>query len=152
MLWRKSMASSKNKSWNQAGNVPDMSSIVQRKNAIDFAAEQYNVAVNEYNAAVEQYKSENPDVNVEAILSEQKKFLPVLVHLSNRELDKFITYAKDQGTRMSIHDMENGVLAAGRKDMENGLAEILNSLKFETAVCPDCNKQMKNHGLSKKKL
>jgi hypothetical protein len=146
------MASSKNKSGNQAGNVPDMSSIVQRKNTLDFAAEQYNSAVNEYNAAVEQYKSENPDVDVEAILSEQKKFLPVLAHLSNRELDKFVTYAKNQGTKMSFHDMENGVLAAGRKDMQDGLTDILDSIKFSSPVCPDCNKKMENRGRSKKKF
>ena len=50
------MANSKNKSRNQAGNVPDMSLIVQRKNAIDFLADKYDIAViavNEYNAAVE---------------------------------------------------------------------------------------------------
>jgi len=145
------MASSKNKGGNQAGNVSDVSSIVQRKKAIDFLAEQYNIAVNEYNAAVEQYKSANPDVDVEAILSEQKKFLPVLDHLSNRELDKFVTYAKNQGTEMSFHDIENGVLAAGRKDMQNGLTEILDSIKFESSVCPECNKKMENRGRSKKK-
>jgi hypothetical protein len=139
------MTTNKNKRVNQAGNVPNMSAIVKKRNAM-------NVAVEEYNAAVEQYKVENPDIDVEAILSKQKKLLPALDQISNRELDKFITFAKNQGQNMSFQDMETGVLVAGRKDMQNGLTEILDSIKFTTPVCPECNEKMTNRGRSKKKV
>jgi hypothetical protein len=129
---------------NQADNTQDMSLIVQKMNAMRFAIEQYHVAV-------EQYKAENPDIDVEALLSKQKELLPILGHLPHRELDKFITYAKEQGTNIPFQAMEMGVLAAGRKDMQNGLAEILDSLKFGKPVCPECNEKMDNRGRNKKK-
>jgi predicted methyltransferase MtxX (methanogen marker protein 4) len=139
------MATNRKAKGNQTGNAQDISSIVQGIHAIRSAVEQYNVAV-------EQYKVKNPDIDVELILSKQKEFLPVLGMLSNRELDKFITHAKKQGTKMNIHEMEMGILAAGRTDMQNGLAEILDSLKFDKPICPECNEKMENRGRSKKKL
>jgi hypothetical protein len=102
--------------------------------------------------AIEQYKTENPDVDIDAILSEHKEALPVLRLIQNRELDKFITYAKEQGTRIPFDSVEMGVLAAGRKDMQNGLAEILNSLELGKPICPECNEKMDNRGRSKKKF
>ena len=101
--------------------------------------------------AIGQYKAENPDVDVDAILSEQSGLLPMLGLLSNRELDKFISYAKEQGTRMPFQAMEMGVLAAGRKDMQNGLAEILDSMAFDKPGCNECNEEMDDRGRSKKK-
>lgn len=108
-------------------------------------------AIEQYNAAVAQYKAENPDIDVEALLSEQKALLPTLGLLSNRELDKFISYAKEQGTKMSFDAMEMGILSAGRKDMQTGLAEILDSMKFGKPVCSACNEEMNNRDRSKKK-
>ena len=138
------MANNRSAKGNQASSAKDMSLIVQRIKAISLAVEQYN-------AAVEQYKAENPGVDIEALLSEQKRLLPIMDLLSNRELDKFINYAKEQGTRMPFQEMEMGVLAAGRKDMQNGLAEIVDSIKFNKPVCPECNEEMNDRGRSKKK-
>ena len=107
--------------------------------------------VNEALIAVEQLKAENPDVDVDAILSAQNEMYPTLRLLAGRELDKFVAYAKEQGTEMPFGSMEMGVLAAGRKDMQNGLAEILNSLKFEKPECPECEEGMDNRGRSEKK-
>ena len=159
------MANNRKGRGNQTGNAQDMSFIVQKINEMHFAAEQYNIATNQYNVAmkqcniaVKQYKEENPDIDVEALLSEEKDLIPtcppvrqVLGLLPNRELDKFISYAQKQGTKMSFDAMEMGVLAAGRTDMQNGLAQILNALEFDTPVCPECNKEMKYRGRSKKK-
>jgi hypothetical protein len=131
------MANNKKERGKQTGNVQDMSFIVQK--------------INETRFAIDQYKAENPNIDVEALLSEQKDLLPILGLLPNRELDKFISYAKKQGTKMSFHEMEKGVLAAGREEMQSGLAEILNILEFDTPVCPECNKKMRNRGRSKKK-
>jgi hypothetical protein len=139
------MVKNKKAKGNQADNGQNMTLIVQKMNALCFDAEQYN-------AAVAQYKAENPDIDVEAILSKEKDLLPILGLLPNRELDKFISYAKEQGTKMPFKDMEMGVLAAGRTDMQNGLAEILDSIKFDTPICPECNEKMENRGRSKKKL
>jgi len=145
------MANNRGKRSNQVGNTQDISSIMQKMNAVRLAVEQHKTAVEQYEAAVEQYKGENPGVDVEAILSEQQELLPALKMLSNRELDKFITYAKEQGTRMSFQAMETGILAAGRKDMQQGLAEILDTLEFEKSACTECNEEMDNRGRSKKK-
>ena len=108
--------------------------------------------INEALKAVEQYKAENPGVDVDAILSAQNDLYPILRRLSNREVDKFVAHAKEQGTRMPFDSMETGILEAGRKDMQNGLAEILDSLKFEKPACPECDEGMDNRGRSKKKL
>jgi predicted lactoylglutathione lyase len=102
--------------------------------------------------AMEQYKVKHPDFDLEAALSERKELLLALQLLKKRELDKFVVYAKEQGTKMSFDAMEMGVLTAGRKDMQDGLAEIVNSLKFEVPVCSECDEKMNNRGLSKKKL
>jgi len=102
--------------------------------------------------AMEHYKAENPDLDMDALLSKYETLQHVHGLISKRELDKFVTYAKEQGTRMSFDSMEMGVLNAGRKDMQNGLAEILNSLKFEKPICPECDEEMVNHGLQKKTL
>jgi hypothetical protein len=104
------------------------------------------------NIAIEQYKAENPDVDVEAIMSEYNRLQLGLGVLQSRELDKFIAYAKEQGTKMSFDAMETGVLAAGRKDMQSGLGEILNSLKFDRPACLECGEELDNRGLSKKKV
>jgi hypothetical protein len=102
------------------------------------------------NAAIEDYKANNPDIDVEEIISKHSDLLPELSMLRKRELDKFIVYAKEQGTKMSFDAMEMGVLAAGRKDMQNGLAEIANSVKFDKPTCPECGEEMNDRGRSKK--
>ena len=107
--------------------------------------------INEISLAIECYKAENPDDDVEAILSEQKELLPTLKLLENRELDKFIARAKEQGTKMPFRELEMGILSAGRKDMQNGLAEILDSIKFSKPICTECDEVMDNRGRSKKK-
>ena len=108
--------------------------------------------LNEALNAVEQYKTENPEVDVDIILSAQNELYPILKRLSSRELDKFVTYAKEQGTKMPFDSMEMGILAAGRRDMQDGLAEIVNSLKFEKPTCSKCDEGMDNRGRSKKKI
>lgn len=124
--------------------------IDKRSNALDKLAILQNV--NEaINSAIEQYKAENPDIDVEAILSEYKELVPILNLMPNRELDKFVAQAKKQGTKMTFDEMEMGVLNAGRKDMQNGLTEIVNSLKFDKPVCPECGEEKDNRGKSKKK-
>jgi len=102
--------------------------------------------------AIEQYKAENPGADVEALLTGQAGLIPALGQMSSREVDKFVAYAKGQGTRMPFDSMEMGILAAGRKDMQNGLAEILNTLKFDKPECSECGEAMDNRGRSKKKL
>ena len=122
--------------------LDDVSAIIQKAN------QEANQAISN---AIEQYKAENPGIDVEAILSEQKRLLSNLKQLPIRELDKFVAYAKEQGTEMPFDSMEMGVLAAGRKDMQNGLAEILNSLEFGKPICPECGEEKDNRGRSKKK-
>ena len=107
-------------------------------------------AADNFHMILERFKSEHPNADVEAILSEHGDLLPTLRLLQNRELDRFVDYAKEQGTKMSFSDMELGVLAAGRKDMQNGLSEIVDSLKFEKPVCPECGDKEDNRGRSKK--
>jgi hypothetical protein len=131
------MAKNKEEKGNQASKSQDITSIVQR--------------INEIGMAIEQYKAENPDIDVEALLSGQKELLPVLRLLPNRELDRFVAHAKEQGTKMPFQAMEMGVLVAGRKDMQSGLAEILNSIKSGKPVCPECSEGMDDRGRSKKK-
>jgi len=114
--------------------------------------ENANEAASNANKAVEQYKSENPGVDVEALLSEHKRLAPIFEQISSRELDKFVEYAKEQGAKMSFDSMEMGIVAAGRKDMQNGLAEILNTMDTVNPTCPECDEEMKNCGRSKKKL
>jgi len=101
--------------------------------------------------AIELLKSKNPGVDVNAILAAQSELYPALKLLSNREVDRFVAYAKEQGTKMPFHQMEMGMLAAGRKDMQNGLAEVANSLKFPVPSCEECYDGMDNRGRSKKK-
>jgi hypothetical protein len=96
------------------------------------------------------YIGEDPDADVAAMLAEKSELQPTLGVLSNRELEKFILRAKSEGLEMPFGDMEMGVLAAGRKDMQNGLAEILNSLKFDKPDCPECDDGMDNLGRIKK--
>jgi hypothetical protein len=66
------------------------------------------------------------------------------------ELNKFIDYAKSQGTSISFSAMEQGILAAGRQDMQNGLSELADSLKFEKQTCGECEKTLDNRGRGKK--
>jgi len=130
------MKKNKNVKGKQVGHTQDMSLIVQM--------------ISEVSLAIEQYKAENPDVDVEAALAEHKELLPVLGLLPSRELSGFVAYAKEQGTKMPFDEMEMGVLAAGRKDMQNGLTEILDSLKFNKPTCSECGENMDNRGRGKK--
>jgi uncharacterized protein (UPF0264 family) len=100
---------------------------------------------------VGQFKAENPDVDINEILLEHKELKSVFEHVRNQELAKFTAYAKEQGTRMSFSEMEMGILAAGRKDMQNSLAELAESLKFDTPVCSEDGTNMRDCGLVKKK-
>jgi len=137
------MANNRKTRGNQADDTQDIFSLFQKRNALRLCLEEYNLAV-------EEYKSKNPDIDVEAFLSEQKELLPIPVLLPNRELDKFMIYAKGQGTKMSFQAMEIGILTAGRKDMQNGLAELLDSMAFDQPVCSECNEKMENRGRNKK--
>lgn len=127
---------------NPSNNDKNMNALIQMIN---------DAAKEAANKVIEQYKTENPDVDVDAILAEYKGSLPTIYSLQTQELDKFVTYAKKQGTKIPFASMEMGVLAAGRKDMQKGLAEILNSLKFDKPICNECDEEMDNRGRSKKK-
>jgi len=123
----------------------NMSAIVQKISEL-------SVSIEQLNATIEQYKADNPDVDVDAILSERMELLPMLGFAQRQELHRFVEHAKEQGTKMSFDAMEMGVLAAGRKDMQNGLAEIVNSLKFDKPICPECGEGTDDRGRSKKKF
>ena len=71
--------------------------------------------INKANEAIEQYKKENPGVDVESLLSEQRSQPLECGEIARSELDKFISYAKKQGMKMPFDAMETGILAAGRK-------------------------------------
>ena len=111
-----------------------------------------NVAVENANEAIEQFKIENPGVDVEALLSEQKCLPSGFGQISSREVDKFVAYAKEQGVKMPFDSIETGILAAGRKDMQTGLADILNAIDPGKPACLECDELMDNCGRSKKKL
>jgi predicted lactoylglutathione lyase len=130
------MANKKQVKVNQSGSMLDATLIQRIQEAV--------------RTTIEQYQEENPGVDVKPLLSENKELLHTLGVSSNRELDKFIAYAKGQGTKMSFDAMETGILAAGRKDMQDGLAEIANSLAFNKPVCPECDEAMDNRGKGKK--
>jgi len=125
------------KKGNPLNNAGDMSDLMQK----------INDAVR---IVIEQYKAENPDVDVEALLSKNNGLAPILGAMKNRELDRFVAYAKGQGTKMPFDAMEMGVLAAGRRDMQNGLAEILNAAKFDKPECPECGEKTDDRGRGKK--
>jgi hypothetical protein len=79
--------------------------------------------------------------------------LPEIVKSAREsELSKFMEYANEQGTNISFSDMEQGVLDAGRKDIQNSLAKIAGKLNFDKPVCKECGKPLENRGHSKKKL
>jgi hypothetical protein len=100
--------------------------------------------------AIQQYRVKYPDADIESIFSPYEEMLPVLELLRTSELSKFVNYAKEQGTKMTFSEMELGVVAAGRKDMQKGLEEIADSLKFENPKCPECGEKEDNRGRSKK--
>ena len=129
--------------------INDVSATIKNANE---AVNNANEAVNNANKAIEQFKIENPGVDVEALLSGQKELPLGFEQISNRELDKFVAYAKGQGVKMPFDSMEMGIIAAGRKDMQNGLAEILNAIDPGKPVCPECDEEMDNRGRGKKKL
>ena len=110
-----------------------------------------NEAKKSANEAIEQYKKENPGVDVESLLSEQRTQPLEYGEIARSELDKFISYAKKQGMKMPFDAMETGILAAGRKDMQNGLSEILNTMAFDAPECSECAEKMTNRGRNKKK-
>ena len=116
-------------------------------------AEQYTdavMALSEIHQIIEKFYSSHPDVDLATYLSEHDKLQPVIEHFRSNELSRFISYAKEQGTNMSFSDMEMGVLAAGRKDMQDGLSEIADSLKFDAPICSECDEKKDNRGRSKK--
>ena len=124
-----------------------------RNTAIKMVGMSSEEAANFANEAIKEGKTINPDIDADTSNEhEGEQLLPLLGQASARELDKFVSYAKEQGTKMPFDLMEKGILAAGRKDMQNGLTEVLNSLKFEKPVCPECDEGMDDRGLSKKKF
>jgi hypothetical protein len=120
--------------------------------AMKLTINEVTAKVKDANEAIEQYKAENPGVDVEAFLSEQNSLSRAFGQIATREVDKFVSYAKEQGVKMPFDSMEMGILAAGRKDMQNGLAEILNSIDHSRPNCPECDEGMDNRGRSKKNL
>ena len=123
-----------------------------KQNAIELLAISEKEASKFAKNTIKQIKDKKPDINGETITGEQKELISKIGQISGHEVSKFVAYAKEQGTKMSFDSMEMGILAAGRKDMQNGLAEILDSMKFEQPNCGECNEKMDNRGRSKKKL
>jgi len=100
---------------------------------------------------ISRFKAANPNVDISSLSPEGTEIQAILEKAQARELEKFVTYAKQQGTSMSFDAMEMGVLNAGRKDMQNSLAEIVDSLKFERPVSSEDGEKMDHKGRSKKK-
>ena len=125
--------------------------IIKRK-AIEILAISEEEAKKFTENTIEEIKEKNADIKEETSKSEQKELISAIGEISSQEISKFVGYAKEQGTKMSFDSMEMGILAAGRKDMQKGLAEILDSMKFEQPKCPECNEKLENRGRSKKKL
>jgi len=100
---------------------------------------------------INRFKAANPNVDLASLSPEGTEIQAILEKAQARELEKFVTYAKQQGTSMSFDAMEMGVLNAGRKDMQNSLAEIVDSLKFERPVSSEDGEKMDHKGRSKKK-
>jgi len=98
---------------------------------------------------IEKVEAESPDVSVYETLPNKNgsiELLSELGQLSRREVERFVAYAKEQGTKMPFDAVEMGILAAGQKDMQNGLAEILDTIKFDKPEGLDY------HGRGKKKI
>jgi predicted peroxiredoxin len=104
------------------------------------------------NKAMEQYKIENPGVDIEMLLAEQKCLPLEFSQIRRREVDKFVKHAIKQGVKMPFDTMEMGIIAAGRKDVQNGLSEILNTINPDKPTCHECNERMEDRGRSKKKF
>jgi hypothetical protein len=113
------------------------------KMKISDVAEIIKNANEDISKAIEQFKEENPGVDAETLLSGQ---------LSRGEVGKFVNYAKEQGVKMPYDSIEMGILAAGRRDMQNGLTEILNAIDPGRPTCAECDEEMWNRGRGKKKL
>jgi len=126
-----------------------------RKTAVEVLGISAEEAANYVDIAIAHIKAENQSIDVSEMLSDKqdvsRQLLPVLGEMKAREVDKFVAYAKEQGTKMPFEQMEQGILAAGRKDMQNGLAELLNSLSFTKPDCLECDEKTENRGRSKKK-
>ena len=93
------------------------------------------------------------DFNIKAPQSNQRddgEMLHTFGQLAGSEVAGFVANAKKLGTRMSFDEMEMGILAAGRKEMRNGLAEIMNSLEFGKQTDPDRGDTLENRGRRKK--
>jgi len=125
--------------------------IIKRTISCEFGITEEN-AENISQSVMLQYENE-----VDNLKSEEKETLRKYDEMRNdietlscSELKKFIEYAKEQGTNMLFRDMENGVLEAGRKDMQTGLSEILNSLSFDKPTCSECGEGLTNKGKQKK--
>jgi len=101
---------------------------------------------------IKRFQAANPDVDIASLLTDGTDVQAILEKTRALELEKFVTYAKRQGTNMSFSDMEMGVLNAGRKDMQNSLTEIVDSLKFERPVSTEDGVKMEDKGRGKKKL
>ena len=136
--------------------INDVSEIVENANnainSANDAVNNANNAVNNANKAIEQFKEENPGVDIDALLSEQMVLPQAIGQIANREVDKFVAKAKKQGIKMPFNSIEMGILAAGRKDAQNGLVEILNAIAPSKPTCPKCKEELENRGRSKKKL
>ena len=63
--------------------------------------------ISEVSLAIEQYKAENPDVDVEAALTEHKELLPVLGLLPSRELSGFVAYAVSTAKKRKTSSLKN---------------------------------------------
>ena len=112
--------------------------------------EALRVAKDEEIIRLAEHKAECPVIDAPT-LTVQAEASAMILQTQNSELQKFIKQAKEQGIKMPFEKMEMGVLAAGRRDMENGLTEILNSLEFNKPTCSECDGGMNNRGRSKKK-
>jgi len=133
----------------QTNDAKAIAEMVKRANAQVIRA---NAQVIKANAAVKEFQAANPDVDIEALLAEHEEFRSMLAEGRSGELGRFIGHAIEMGTEMSFAEMEEGVLDAGYADMRNGLARVMDSLKFEAPVCQEDGTPMENRGRGKKKV
>ena len=128
--------------------INEVTEIIKNANEVVSKA---NEVVNNASKAIEQFKTENPGIKVETLISEAKGLPCEFGQISSSEVNKFVAYAKEQGMKMQFDSIEMGILEAGRKDMKNGLAEVLNSMDTDRPICSGCNEEMDNRGRGKKK-
>ena len=107
-------------------------------------------AMDRANKAVSEFRAKHPDADVDRILAGHGELRSTLAAARSGELGRYIDHAKEQGTKIPFRELEAGVLEAGRRDMRDGLAEVMDSIRFDAPVDAESGEKMANHGRAKK--